>query len=158
MQGHVNEYFEKDEKGYKTAYYGNVLTGSGIRGGESGKPWKGINPTEKGRHWAVPGALKADLEEAGIDFSDMTQHEVFDKMHELGWIKFVEGQEWPVYERYLKDTDGQYMQDLWTFQPYTEGTVFNTNEGIDADVRWLSPQDQERLRPYPKTPACFKAV
>ena len=36
-------------------------------------------------------------------------------------------------------------RDLWTFQPYTEGTVFDTEEGIDADVRWLSPQDQERL-------------
>ena len=145
MRGHVEEYFEKDERGYKTAYYGNVLTGSGIRGGESGKPWKGINPTAKGRHWAVPGALRGDLEEAGVDFSGMTQHQIFDKMYELGWIKFLADQEWPVYERYLKDDDGQYMQDLWTFQPYTEGTVFGTEEGIDADVRWLSPQDQERL-------------
>jgi hypothetical protein len=38
MRGHVEEHFEKDEHGYKTAYYGNVLTGSGVRHGESGKP------------------------------------------------------------------------------------------------------------------------
>ncbi len=39
MRGHVDEYFVKDERGYRTNYYGNVLTGSGLRGGEgSGKP------------------------------------------------------------------------------------------------------------------------
>ena len=30
------------------------LTGSGIRQGETGLPWRGFNPTEKGRHWAYP--------------------------------------------------------------------------------------------------------
>jgi DNA modification methylase len=48
MRGHVEKYFVKDEKGYRTNYYGNVLTGSGIRGGESGKKWKGFDPTAKG--------------------------------------------------------------------------------------------------------------
>src|SRR5205823_374198 len=28
---------------------------------------------------------------------------------------------------------------------YTGGTVFGTTKGIDEDVRWLSPRDQERL-------------
>src|SRR5664279_5196176 len=30
------------------------LTGDGIRHGDSGEPWGGINVTVKGRHWAVP--------------------------------------------------------------------------------------------------------
>ena len=50
-----------------------------------------------------------------------------------------------MYERYLTDRDGQAIQDIWAYQPYTEGTVFGTEEAIDADVRWLSPKDQERL-------------
>ena len=29
------------------------LTGSGVRHGDSGAEWRGINPTAKGRHWAV---------------------------------------------------------------------------------------------------------
>ena len=145
MKGHIKEYFEKDDKGYKTAYYGNVLTGSGTRGGESGKPWKGFDPTAKGRHWAVPGAVVADLLEIGVSLEGMTQHQKLDKMLELGCIQIIKGQAWPMYERYLTENDGQAVQDIWAYQPYTEGTVFGTEEGIDADVRWLSPRDQERL-------------
>jgi site-specific DNA-methyltransferase (adenine-specific) len=145
MRGHVTEYFVQDERGYKTAYYGNVLTGSGLRGGESGMEWKGVNPSRKGRHWAVPGSLKRDLEQAGEVFEGMSQHEVLDRMFDLGVIKIIPGQEWPIYERYIKETDGQYISDVWTYQPYSEGTVFGTDDGIDADVRWLSPKDQERL-------------
>jgi len=37
------------------------------------------------------------------------------------------------------------MSDLWTFQPYTAGLLFQAKSGIDEDVRWLSPQDKERL-------------
>ena len=37
------------------------------------------------------------------------------------------------------------MPDLWAFQPYTEGTVFGTEGGIDVDVRWLATTDMERI-------------
>ena len=142
MKGHITENFILDDKGYKTDYYGNVLTGSGIRGGDSGKPWKGFDPTSKGRHWAVPGALLDDLDE---DISDLPQHQKLDRLYELGMITITEGDAWPMYERYLKPTDGQALPDIWSFQPYTNGTVFNTDKGIDEDVRWLSPKDRERL-------------
>jgi len=119
-----------------------VLTGSGTRGGESGKSWRGFNPTAKDRHWAVPGAV---LEDIGEDLSDLGQHEKLDRLFELGFIKIVEGQAWPIYERELKPTDGQALSDIWAFQPYTNGTVFGTDEGIDEDIRWLGTQDVERL-------------
>lgn len=146
MLGHVLENFIKDENGYRTNYYGNVLTGSGIRGGESGKPWRGFDPTPKNRHWAIPGALVSDLEEVGLDLHGLTQHQKLDLLFELGNITIQPGEAWPIYVRYLRPGDGQAVSDLWAFQPYTEGTVFgNDNEGIDEDVRWLSPRDQERL-------------
>jgi DNA modification methylase len=148
MLGHVNENFEKKDKVYKTKYYGNVLTGSGIRGGESGKPWKGIDPTSKGRHWAIPKALREDIIElidSEINFDSLSQHQKLDLLFEYGFIKFHEGQFWPIYEREINDNDGQPMSDLWTYQPYTEGTVFRTKDGIDKDVKWLSPKDKERL-------------
>ena len=31
-----------------------ALTGAGTTSGESGQEWRGINPTDSGRHWAVP--------------------------------------------------------------------------------------------------------
>lgn len=142
MKGHIEEHFIKDEHGYRTNYYGNVLTGSGIRRGESGKPWRGFDPTLKGRHWAIPGALLEDIAE---DLSHLTQHQKLDRLFELGHIKIIKGQAWPIYERYINSTDGQTVSDIWAYQPYTKGTVFGTEEGIDTDVRWLSPKDQERL-------------
>lgn len=142
MKGHVTENFVCEKGVWKTNYYGNVLTGQGIRGGESGKPWKGFDPTAKARHWAIPGALVEDLEE---DISHMGQHEKLDYLYKLGCIKIEKGQAWPVYERVIKESDGQPVADIWAYQPYTEGTVFNSEEGIDHDVRWLNPKDQERL-------------
>ena len=145
MLGHVEENFEKTPDGWKTKYWGNVLTGSGLRGGESGQAWRGVDPSSKGRHWAIPGAVVADLADAGEDLSKMTQHEKLEKMLELGYIKFQEGQFWPVYERMIKSTDGQTVSDIWAYQPHTHKTQFGTADGIDEDVRWLSTQDQERL-------------
>ena len=143
MVGHVKEHFLDEGNGvYKTAYYGNVLTGSGIRNGESGQIWKGFNPTAKNRHWAVPSKI---WEEVGVDPSGLSQHQKLDLLFDRGFIKIVEGQAWPMYERTITPTDGPATSDLWTFQPYTEGTVFGIKAGIDSDVRWLSPKDQERL-------------
>lgn len=142
MKGHVETHFVKDAKGYRTNYYGNVLTGSGIRHGESGKPWKGFDPTAKSRHWALPGGMVDEVEE---DLSQLSQHEKLDRLFELGYIKITRGQAWPIYERRLRENDGPPVPDIWSFQPYTSGTVFDSPSGIDEDVRWLSPQDQERL-------------
>jgi DNA modification methylase len=156
MLGHVAEHFVKDGERWRTNYYGNVLTGSGTRGGESGQPWKGFDPTAKGRHWAVPGALIADLEE---DLSKLGQHEKLDRLFELGHITITPGEAWPMYQRYVKPGEGPRTPDIWSFQPYTNGTVFGTNEGIDEDVRWLSPRDQERLGyPTQKPLALLKRV
>ncbi|MCB1885677.1 MAG: site-specific DNA-methyltransferase [Geminicoccaceae bacterium] len=47
------------------------LTGVGVRRGDSGKPWRGHNPTEKGRHWAIPTALGAEM----LGFKDMSTQE-----------------------------------------------------------------------------------
>ncbi|HZB88035.1 MAG TPA: DNA methyltransferase [Terracidiphilus sp.] len=143
MLGHVKDNFVEEHDGvYKTNYYGNVLTGSGTRGGESGKPWRGFDPTAKGRHWAVPGKI---WDEAGIDPAGLTQHEKLDLLFERGFITIADGEAWPMYERTITANDGPAAPDIWAYQPYTEGTVFGTEFGIDADVRWLSPQDAERL-------------
>jgi DNA modification methylase len=143
MRKHVEDNFAHQPDGsYKTAYYGNVLTGSEVRNGESGLPWKGFNPTAKNRHWAIPGKI---WEEVGVDPSGMTQHQKLDFLFDRGFIKIVEGHAWPIYERTISPDDGVPASDIWSYQPYTEGTVFGTNEGIDEDIRWLSTRDKERL-------------
>jgi DNA modification methylase len=144
MMGHVKEHFVADGKGgYRTNYYGNVLTGSGTRNGESGKPWHGIDPTAKGRHWAIPGAI---WEEVGVDPSELSQHEKLDLLFKEGFITINPGEAWPIYQMTVKPGAGPAASDIWSFQPYTKGTIFGASDkGIDEDVRWLSPRDQERL-------------
>ena len=142
MRGHVEQYFVQDDGGWRTNYYGNVLTGSGTRGGESGRPWRGFDPTSRGRHWAIPRRLVDDVDE---DLSSLSQHEKLDRLYELGYIKIREGRAWPVYEHYITPEDGNPVPDIWAYQPYTDGTVFGHQNGVDADVRWLSTTDQERL-------------
>ncbi len=41
----------KDDKG---SFQLVSLTGAGVRTGDSGKSWRGVDPTRIGRHWAVP--------------------------------------------------------------------------------------------------------
>ena len=143
MLGHVKEFCTPDGKGgYRTNYYGNVLTGSGTRNGESGKDWMGFDPTAKGRHWAIPGAI---WDEVGIDPDGLTQHEKLDLLYKQGFITITPGEAWPIYEMAIRPSSGPATSDIWSFQPYTNGTVFGTKDGIDEDVRWLSPRDQERL-------------
>ena len=146
MKGHVEANFAADgEGGYRTNYYGNVLTGSGTRNGESGAEWRGFDPTAKGRHWAIPGRV---WEEVGVSPKGRTQHQKLDLLLKLGVIKIEKGAAWPIYELKVDPKRGPATPDIWAFQPYTAGTVFGTARGIDEDVRWLNPRDAERLS-YP---------
>jgi len=49
-----SKYRHRDERG---RFQDVSLTGAGTRKGDSGLPWRGYDPTAKGRHWAVPGVL-----------------------------------------------------------------------------------------------------
>ena len=72
------------------------LTGAGTRGGETGKPWRGIDITAKGRHWAWPPAELNRLDAAG-------------KIH---WPEKAGGM--PRRKKYLDDQPGVPLQDVWT--------------------------------------------
>lgn len=146
MRGHVKANFKQDEHGWRTNYSGNVLTGSGTRNGESGMVWRGFDPTAKGRHWAIPGKLLDGLDDdLRAELEEMGTLDKLEKLYELGLVKIIEGTVWPIYERRIDTDEGTTIGDIWAYQPYTEGTVFGTENGIDDDVRWLGTKDSERL-------------
>ena len=140
--GHVNSYFKKsDERG---RYWTNSIHGAGLRNGESGKEWRGYNPTQAKRHWAVPSDLVTAL---GID-PNLPQHDKLDALADMGVIDFppIESGSLPTYRQYLERSPGLLAQDIWSYQPHTRGTLHGSTEGIDEDVRWLNAQgDAERL-------------
>ena len=123
-------------------YQSNVLTGMGVRTGESGSQWQGYNPTSHGRHWAIPSKIR---DEITSDSEEMALPEILDALDEKGMILHPRTKEgMPRYKQYLDTSQGVLLQDIWAFQPGTQGLLWNSDEGIDEDVKWLD-SDRERL-------------
>lgn len=145
LRGHVESYFKKwDERGQ---YWTNSIHGAGIRHGDSGKPWRGYDPTAKGRHWAIPSDL---VEALGID-TELSTAEKLDALDSMGVIDLPDsaGGALPTYRQYLETSPGVLLQDIWAYQPHTGGVLFGSDEAIDEDVRWLSAQGDEERLGYP---------
>ena len=142
LKEYVSSYFKKtDERG---RYRSQTLTGSGTRNKDSGKPWRGFDPTAKGRHWAFPGIVAEDL---GID-DGLKLHEKLDILADEGLIsQTVDGL--PEYRQYLHSSRGVPIQDIWSYQPYTEGVLCGTNDCIDQDVKWLEKRGGDERIGYP---------
>jgi site-specific DNA-methyltransferase (adenine-specific) len=142
MKGHVERRYTENEEGrLKFTSGGNVLTGAGTTKGESGSKWRGFDPSAKNRHWAIPGFL---TEQMPPEFASLSTLEKLEGLYQVGLIDISEDAAWPTPVRFLSASSGQPVQDIWAYQPYTEGTVYNTDEGIDADVAWLGTTDPER--------------
>jgi site-specific DNA-methyltransferase (adenine-specific) len=142
-RGHVDSYFKKyDERGRR--YWSNALTGAGTRNGESGKPWRGFDPTARKRHWAIPSSLTSEL---GIP-GGLSTLEKLDALLAFGAVDIPpeNSTAMPTYRQYLDRSPGLLLQDIWAYQPHTSGCLHGTDACIDEDVKWLSAQgDSERL-------------
>jgi DNA modification methylase len=86
----------------------NTLTAPGVRSGSSGKPWRGIDPTTKGRHWAVPGFARHVIG----DLDTIEALEALDKMGRVFWPKKAGGT--PMLKLYLDESKGVPALDVWT--------------------------------------------
>jgi adenine specific DNA methylase Mod len=105
-KGHAwNQVFQPYDSTYLDAFYTHYdeddrrwrrsdLTGAGTRRGETGKPWRGINVTAKGRHWAWPPSELDRMDAAG-------------KIH---WPEKEGGM--PMLKRYLDEQPGLPLQDV----------------------------------------------
>jgi hypothetical protein len=128
----------QDDRGF---YQSNVITGAGIRHGESGEPWRSYNPTTKGRHWAISGKLISELP---LEARNGTPQELLDRLDGLGLILHPsQAINLPRYKQYLDTATGIPYQDIWAYQPGTAGILYRSNDGIDEDVKWLDA-DNER--------------
>ncbi len=110
------------------------LTAEGVRRGDSGKEWRGYDPTLRGRHWAIPDFVYDLLEE---DITELPLLKKLDHLRSKGMVYFPDkdgGQ--PRILRPLTDSVGNFLMDLWSYQPYTNGIYEKSDEGIDEDVGW----------------------
>ena len=123
---HDPEYIQKHFKSRDEAgrYFQPItLTGSGTRNGESGQPWRRIDPTRVGRHWAVPGEVFERYKLAGETVQDRL--DALDAAGLIYWPKDDDGT--PRLKWYADELGGMAMGTVWT------------------DIAPLSANAQERL-------------
>ena len=138
MRGYIHSWFTGEDS--KGRYRTNMLTGPGTRKGVSGQPWRGFDPTQVGRHWAIPASVRNLLPPEAVSW---TTQQILDFLYEQGAIYIPrDGAGQPKYKQYV--SNGIPYQDIWAYQPYTAGTLYESDESIDEDVKWLE-RDQERL-------------
>ncbi|MGD0108715.1 MAG: DNA methyltransferase [Rhodopila sp.] len=100
-----NPIFQPYDQTYIDAFYTHVdpdgrrwrrsdLTGAGVRHGETGLVWRGIDVSAKGRHWAYPPS----------------HLEVMDGAGRLHWPQKDGGM--PMIKRYLDEQAGMPLQDI----------------------------------------------
>ena len=78
-------------------------------------------------------------------YKNLSATEKLEALFQEGLIRIEEGNAWPIMVRYLDERDGMPIPDILAYQPYTERTLYGTDEGIDADVAWLGPTDPDSL-------------
>jgi site-specific DNA-methyltransferase (adenine-specific)/adenine-specific DNA-methyltransferase len=110
------------------------LTAEGIRKGESGKSWSGYDPTARARHWAIPEFVYDLLEE---DISNLPVLERLDYLKRKGMIYLPDkdGSQ-PRILKPLNDEVGNFLMDVWAYQPYTQGIYEKSDDAVDEDVSW----------------------
>lgn len=104
-----SKYASSDERG---RYQLTSLMASGVRTGDSGKPWRGVDPTAKGRHWGAPQAEEI----LGPSARDMTTRQKLDALLEAGYIELPRDQAkgTPRFKFYLRADGGTVLPDLWS--------------------------------------------
>ncbi len=86
------------------------LTGAGTRHGESGKPWKNVDPTTVGRHWAIPSEVMKRHNLVGETVQDRL--DALDGAGLIYWPKDGDGT--PRLKWYADELGGMAIGDVWT--------------------------------------------
>jgi DNA modification methylase len=116
-------YKHKDERGF---FKTSDLTGAGIRRGDSGLPWKNVDPTSKKRHWAIPLQLLNEVA-TSEEIASMTTQQKLDKLDQYSLLYWPKKGSTPLYKKYLYPESGLSLSD------------------VIADIPPLSSQSRERL-------------
>jgi len=113
-QEYVDAFFTHvDEQGRR--WRRTDLTGPGVRHGDSALPWRGFDPTARGRHWQPPSYFYEKYTSlTGIElaqFDLITRLEMLDAAGLVHWPKKSGGM--PQGRRLLEDAKGIPLQDVW---------------------------------------------
>jgi DNA modification methylase len=106
---YLKDFYRQVEPDSGRRFTAGDLTAAGVRHGESGLPWKGIDPTAKGRHWAIPGYVREILGES----EKLTVQAGLDRLEALGRILWPDKEGGvPRFKRYLDEMSGVAIQSI----------------------------------------------
>lgn len=123
-----NRTFEKYDKDYLESRYNSKdnrgahqpisLTGPGLRTGSSGQAWRGVDPSNSGRHWELPPDRALP---SWFNFPDgyagMNCQERLDVLDAQGLIYWPARGAQPRFKRYVEVAGGNPIQDVITDIP-----------------------------------------
>jgi 16S rRNA G966 N2-methylase RsmD len=92
---YIKQFFDQVEPGTGRRYARGDLTARGIRRGETGKPWRGLDPNKEGNHWKVPP----------------TELDRMDAEGRIHWPAKEGGM--PRLKRFADELHGVSLQDMW---------------------------------------------
>ena len=107
-------YRHEDERG---RYQLVSLTGAGTTAGDSGKEWRGVDPTDSGRHWAVPMRSLRNAYPDRTDLDELATRERLDLLDDAGLVFWPRSGNVPRHKRYLDENPGVPIQDMVTDIP-----------------------------------------
>ena len=122
---YINDYYKYEDKQGK--YRLVTLTGAGTRTGDSGKEWRGVNPTDSGRHWAVPRQSLQNAYPDRTDLDALSTQQKLDLLDDADLVYWPPRGRVPQQKRYLAESPGVPIQDIIT------------------DIRPIGSHAQERL-------------
>jgi DNA modification methylase len=107
---YLNQFFrDADPDGRR--YQPVTLTAPQTRTGSSGQPWRGINPSSSGRHWAIPSYIRPLLS----DRSKQNVQSALDELDAIGRILWPQKEGGvPRFKQYADEMEGVELQSVWT--------------------------------------------
>ena len=120
-------YRHRDGKG---SYRVSDLTGPGLRDGDTGQPWRDIDPAPRSRHWELPPDHALPEWFTFPDgYADMPARERLDVLNKQGLIYWPAKQGGvPGFKRYLGAHSGSPVQDLiLDIKPLSAAAMENVN-------------------------------
>ena len=115
FQEHPPEYWERyykyeDDRG---RYQLVSLTGRGIQSGDPGREWRGINPTDVGRHWSLPLRILQKEYPDRWDLKQLRVQEKLELLDQAGLVHWPEGgSRVPRFKMYAEMSQGRALQDI----------------------------------------------